>query len=514
MKYPLLILALVLFTLTGKCQIDSTVFDFLSNRINQDIHNVVCSYRGNVPSGSHSQIYSGHEFRGVTGNPKGNYTTVVDLKLLGLPAIYSPQGGWHKSESSFTIKYHFKAGYKYTFAFTNYFSDSDPNYGPHPPTLQAQLTNSPDYTNARDCYSDDPTPEINLISGNNPNAEYVPNGSALSGVKTNVNLEFRPDIDYEYVWIAAKTNAAYQNFGWIDISKIVIYESLDFSIHEYSTTFCPGTTNTYTLYKNGVEFQGPNSVTWTTTGQLGIQGSNSNNTAIVINNDNTGIGTRKQVGTLTATINTQPGKTLIINKEVIVGDYPAGDIWGFVNNGQVCLNTTYNAGLSGNTYSRYNWTVSNGTILSGQNTPEITYRVDPPTDGTMQFYITCHVYSQTCDLPIPESLIEYATIVDCGPGGGGTVISRMAYPNPANNNITITTKEPVNSNTIYNKPMNSSTKEFNFSILDKFGKIRKRGKSINGDDINVDVTDIPSDTYFLHIEMNNKVYKKQIIIRH
>ncbi len=90
-------------------------------------------------------------------------------------------------------------------------------------------------------------------------------------------------------------------------------------------------------------------------------------------------------------------------------------------------------------------------------------------------------------------------------GGFGTF---AAFPNPAGSTMTIT------STAKNSKDPKPRKKPFGYKIYDKRGKIVKQGNTATGDDVNVDVSDLPSDNYFLHIIDGKNTLKKQIIIRH
>jgi hypothetical protein len=145
------------------CQSNSVVFDIIDSYFAQTYAHPGCASnnRSIIPSGTTAQTIFGYEWRSVTGNPGAGYYGKNPLVLSG---IYSPTGGWHKLQDSFTIKYPFKTGYKYDIIFECTFDDGDPNYGPHPPILQVQLTNTPNYTYGKNCFNDPDrnTPEYDL----------------------------------------------------------------------------------------------------------------------------------------------------------------------------------------------------------------------------------------------------------------------------------------------------------------------------------------------------------------
>lgn len=79
------------------------------------------------------------------------------------------------------------------------------------------------------------------------------------------------------------------------------------------------------------------------------------------------------------------------------------------------------------------------------------------------------------------------------------------YPNPGNQSVTITTRNSPTANL--------TAAPFSYKIYDELGKVIKSGQS-NGEDALVVTSDLISKTYFLHISVGDKLYKKQLIIQH
>jgi Secretion system C-terminal sorting domain len=506
-------LTLCLFSII-KSYCQNVAFDFYGGYILQDIH-VTCPApaRGNVPAGSHQQVFQGYEFRGVTGNPHGNYYGSTHTYPLTIGTWYDP--GHYIDQDGFTLKYPFKAGYKYTITFTCVYKlGGVVDYSNSFPVLQALLTNTPDYTYGRDCYSDASTPDYDLANFPGVFAQYdVINSAPNYGGSPNsidIPLVFEPTSSLGYLWVQARcTYRSGKNVGDIDIYQMKIDEKYDLNIQGTDSQHCPGTTDTYTLNLGSTPYA--NGVTWSTTGDIAIQGSNTNSTVTIINNNYSSVGSYTQVGTLTATATTDHGPE-VITKSVASGQSDPGDIYGFVDGGKICNNSTYNAWIAGG-YSAYEWTVSNGRILTGQNTPEVTYTVDGYVG---QFYLTCHTYD-SCGRPIPNSSIEYATATDCGPGGGGQSSSVISYPNPASSSITISAKQAqtdVSAQAATTASLSNINTSFNYKIYDTKGKVLKQGNSEKGNDVVVDVRDIPKGNYFLHVQKDKKLIEKQIIITH
>lgn len=105
-------------------------------------------------------------------------------------------------------------------------------------------------------------------------------------------------------------------------------------------------------------------------------------------------------------------------------------------------------------------------------------------------------------------------------GGGFGFNNFMAYPNPAGSSMTITSMggaAKVNKTGEAQSQSVSFPKQktpFKYQIFDSKGHILRQGTSAHGDDLNVDVRDIPNNTYYLHIIVGTNSIKKQIIIHH
>lgn len=304
--FIILITTLLHFNTYSQIKVDSTVFDIYNSYFAQTFAGSqhCSSYRQCVPAGTYAQTIFGYEWRGVTGNPGAAY---LDKNPLTLSGIYYPDHGWKKEQDSFTIKYLFQKGYKYRIVMKCNFGDGDPNYGPHPPALQLQLTNTPDYTYGRDCYVDTtPIPAYDLMTNSSNPALQFNGDNTIVGPQTPEFI-FTPGIDYSHVWINSRTTTAFENYGNIYIYKIVIYKSLDVSISG-PDNFCNGTNTVYKVNQGSNLYSG--AVTWSTTGNVNIVGSSTGNSVTVTNNPSS----FSQYGDLTATL-----QNAVLTKNIAVG---------------------------------------------------------------------------------------------------------------------------------------------------------------------------------------------------
>ena len=117
--------------------------------------------------------------------------------------------------------------------------------------------------------------------------------------------------------------------------------------------------------------------------------------------------------------------------------------------------------------------------------------------------------------------LQVTAVTDCG-----TIVRRIkltatryegsyystysTYPNPSSDSFVITQSAPPDADakgTQLKKP-------FEYKLFDKNGNKLKEGKSTDGEEVTVNVKNVPADNYFLHIFDGKDVIKRQILIQH
>jgi bacillolysin len=163
------------------------------------------------------------------------------------------------------------------------------------------------------------------------------------------------------------------------------------------------------------------------------------------------------------------------------------------------------------------------------------YILDPMGGAFYSHAITTTSQSQTFTLPqnLPEGEYYLEVYLSGGPCGGTTETFEVSmvymdcnrakisvFPNPSTSEFTvsmgnlISSKEPVlqKPNTIITSKQGD--KSFDVKLLDKSSKILRQVASKGGQDISIDVSNIPNGIYYLHINEHGVVTKKQIIVKH
>jgi len=114
------------------------------------------------------------------------------------------------------------------------------------------------------------------------------------------------------------------------------------------------------------------------------------------------------------------------------------------------------------------------------------------------------------------STVTYIISVDDNCSGSRGLGGFAAYPNPAGNQLTITsTDKTISTSGATNSTLTASKKKaFSYKIYDEMGKLVKSGKS-TGEKTTVDTHDLPSKIYFLNIiTEDGTITKKSIIVQH
>ena len=276
------------------------------------------------------------------------------------------------------------------------------------------------------------------------------------------------------------------------------------------TNICQNSLSTYTV----PSVQGFN-YSWSVSSNITIvSGQGTNSIQVTYNNTINGAGTitlnfTNSCGTFTSTLNVQVGP-------------PDGYYSLQPQSNPFCTNTIGN------------------TVTINQNVPNVDYfqwgYVDLNSAGPPVIVNPMGTYSQDFDTFTYAGTFEiYAREGNsCGLGNtvttivnvsdncnGGGFSNFAAFPNPAGSTLTITSTaktmstKGVTVTPLVAKATSAPTKTpFKYQILDSKGKIWRQGESTTGDDLNIDVTDIPNNTYFLHLLVGKNTDKRQIIIQH
>jgi hypothetical protein len=149
-------------------------------------------------------------------------------------------------------------------------------------------------------------------------------------------------------------------------------------------------------------------------------------------------------------------------------------------------------------YTNFTWEIIGGYGYNNFDSGFDEAQFDLYSGGRLELRVTASYYdcgSVTKDIIIESPYSYY---------------SYSAYPNPSSDSFVISQISPEGTNSISQKPK----KAFDYKLFDKNGKILKQGKSLEGEAVSIDVRNVPSENYFLHITEGKEVIKKQIIIQH
>ena len=158
------------------------------------------------------------------------------------------------------------------------------------------------------------------------------------------------------------------------------------------------------------------------------------------------------------------------------------------------------------TATNWQWTVqypTNGTFnIFSPGSPNTYVSVT----GGGQLNVT---YTDPCG---ETSHIEGVTIYSPCTMGGNIV----AYPNPANNQLTIQNNAaPSDSLSVNSLVSNSVPASFTVDLYNKQGHIVKSGQTaVGGKSVVLATSDVTNGTYYLHVKQYGETLKKQIIIQH
>lgn len=172
-------------------------------------------------------------------------------------------------------------------------------------------------------------------------------------------------------------------------------------------------------------------------------------------------------------------------------------------------------------------TIYNSSPLRNES---ITLQAQAVSNATSyQWYIdnnlqetTTDPYWETRSWPCGDHNITCIAVTDCGISYGATqsywgLCSSYYsyYPNPANSEITVSSKPPASNTSKTNTLAKRSTgTPFSFKFIDQKGKVLLEGKSTAGEDYTLDVRKIPNGNYILHIYTGGDIVRKQVIIQH
>ncbi|MEX8549114.1 MAG: T9SS type A sorting domain-containing protein [Mucilaginibacter sp.] len=244
------------------------------------------------------------------------------------------------------------------------------------------------------------------------------------------------------------------------------------------------------------------SVSWTASPSNAVSITQSNNVATVTPQGNASI-------TLTALVKSACGDIPIV-KPVVVSSSPTITSINYYQSGS-CYNGSQTWYLQATPSSagatNWHWYVDNPS--SG------TFYIQSP--NSQSTYITVRggggvsvTYTDQCGNTSTRSGVTIYS--PCGTGS-----SIASYPNPADQEMTVsyqTTSSPNQAATsdadTQSKPINS----FSVELYNDKGKVLKSGKSSNGKGVVLNTADIQNGNYFLHVKDGKEVIKKQVVIHH
>lgn len=255
-------------------------------------------------------------------------------------------------------------------------------------------------------------------------------------------------------------------------------------------------------------------VAWSVSGAAAIVGSNTGPSVNISSS-----GGYSGDALITATLATSCG-SVIVEKLVYVGVPRVNSITiSRINGNYWCANSRgnfFDIGLmDGQNPANFSYdvelldaatmTVSASFIASSSHATFVPYR-----DAYTPYILRARVRAHACGAG--EWFAQPVEFTDCSAGGG---MSRAftVYPNPANTELKVEYR--IKEEAYVNVEKSSLPIDFNIELLNKDGKVLKRGKTNSSQkNIVLQVADIPNGIYYLHIFEGKNVSKQQIVIFH
>jgi len=234
-------------------------------------------------------------------------------------------------------------------------------------------------------------------------------------------------------------------------------------------------------------------VTWT---------SSNTSIATVATVANQGIVTRVGDGIvrITATILLPCGTTVIEFVDLPIGTPTPSNIAGFhppigVSPGELLDLDVVTEGINPLSFE---WSVEGGTIIGSNTQQHVLIQAAQCPPNIYNGYINIHVsYQNACGT---SGVYTEWTTIDCGTGGGGPAFT--ISPNPASSDIVI-------DGTRKNKVIKE------VRISDKLGTIKNQIRySAKSNRVVIDVSNLPTDVYFIQI-FDGKIWEsKKVLVQH
>jgi hypothetical protein len=248
-------------------------------------------------------------------------------------------------------------------------------------------------------------------------------------------------------------------------------------------------------------------IQWSTTGPISISGPTTGNQVSITTSTAYG---SQGFCTLTALLHSTCGDINIV-KNIRTGTLDLPDITGPAEICVLVRGNRYTVEAPEASSANYVWTMSPGP-------PDFHTYTGPQLDFHTSYPGTYWVQVVVPTLCGNEQQGMWITVDDCN----ATPSSFAAYPNPAGQTITITSTAKAATQATASRALSTQTTDvattaktpFSYKVYDSKGKIWTQGESTTGDDIEVNVSNIPNNTYILHIIHGDKTIKKQIIIQH
>ena len=236
-------------------------------------------------------------------------------------------------------------------------------------------------------------------------------------------------------------------------------------------------------------------VTWSVSGNLTISGSNTAN-PVTIN----GSGGN---GTLSGSVTSACGSVALTPKQIITGTPIPDPIQGPTS---LCPGDVDYFSIPAVTGASYNWDMDYELELASYTTPatnQIFVRAKAGFTGG-------YVYLTLTNPCGASGRISYWV------GMGSSCSYFYSYsPNPANNELNITYREPsLIGVTTTSAPSTEIKKQFEVVLFNEKVEKLRVAKNNGSNNIKLDVQDIPNGTYYLHITDGKQVIRKQVIIKH
>lgn len=243
-------------------------------------------------------------------------------------------------------------------------------------------------------------------------------------------------------------------------------------------------------------------INWTVTGDLSIDGA-SNNSMLYVNAT-----IPNGSGTITANYTTPCGGTVVVSKDVLTTPaiINAKFLTGVIGQYGIPVFTGGNMYITVDRIPQaefYEWTNGDtGVIIATTTEP---YLLTTNYDYSCRISsIRVRAYTNCAGFTDPYELIYEG---DCE---NYSMIS--FYPNPSDNELNVV----FNNESKINNTNNSLKVLKEIKLIDEKGKVVKNytQKDFTDNKLKIETKDLPSGTYYLHVKNDNRIEKKQIIIKH